>query len=165
MPLKAVLSPKLWSRALLAAMTASIVFAFPYLAESKSSSAKDDVAAVLQLQADAWNQGDLDKFMSAYLNSEETSYTSGGTEVWGYKALHDRYQNKYGKSPETMGKLSFSDLKCFDLGSKNELAIGRWHLELKTTTLDGVFSLVLVKSKDGWKILHDHTSLSADKKS
>jgi ketosteroid isomerase-like protein len=165
MPLKAVLCRNLLSNVLLAALIASSAFAFPNAAESKSSSAKDDVTAVLQTQADAWNKGDLDKFMSAYLDSEETSYTSGGTEVWGYKALHDRYQNKYGKSPETMGKLSFSDLKCFDLGSKNELAIGRWHLELKTTTLDGVFSLVLVKGKDGWKILHDHTSLSADKKS
>lgn len=134
-------------------------------ASTKSSSVKDAVEAVLNSQKDAWNRGDLDGFMKGYLHSENTSYTSGGTEVWGYEALSQRYAKKYGQSPETMGRLSFTDLRTFDLGKKHDsaLVIGHWHLELKQTTLDGIFSLVFVKVNNDWRIMHDHTSLAEKK--
>jgi beta-aspartyl-peptidase (threonine type) len=129
------------------------------------SAADQGVKALLQRQVDAWNRGDLDAFMSGYLRSPDTSYTSAGTAVWGYDALRERYQKKYGASPETMGKLHFSDLKVFDLGKRNALCIGQWHLERsEKPAIDGIFSLVLVRTGDGWKIIHDHTSTSDEKK-
>ncbi len=134
-----------------------LAFSFPSEA-AESKTRVEAITSVLQLQADSWNRGDLDAFMSGYLKSADTSYTSGGTIVWGYEALRQRYQTKYGSSRETMGKLKFSDLKCFELGAANELVIGHWHLELQSSTIDGVFSLVLVKTDEGWKIMHDHTS-------
>ncbi len=124
------------------------------------SAAGEAVTNLLVSQKEAWNKGDLDNFMSGYLHSEKLSFTSAGNIVWGYEALRARYQKKYGESKETMGKLEFSDLKTYDLGPKNELMIGRWHLDLATTSLDGVFSLVFVNTKDGWRIMHDHTSLA-----
>jgi ketosteroid isomerase-like protein len=124
------------------------------------SQAKDSIEAVLDRQCAAWNRGDLDEFMSGYQRSQDTSYTSGGTEVWGYDSLRDRYQKKYGASRESMGKLRFSNLRVLKLGSKNALVIGHWHLELQNPpALDGIFSLVFVKTGDGWKIMHDHTSV------
>lgn len=117
------------------------------------------------MQAQAWNKGDLEKFMTGYLHSNETSYTSGGKIVWGYDALKERYEKRYGKSTESMGKLSFSDLKILDLEKNHALCIGHWHLEgAENKTYDGVFSLVLRHAKDGWKVIHDHTSLNADTK-
>jgi len=132
----------------------------PGASKELSSAAGVAVTTLLSSQKDAWNKGDLDKFMSGYLNSEKLSFTSAGNIVWGYDALRTRYQKKYGESKETMGKLEFSDLKTYDLGPENELMIGRWHLDLATTSLDGVFSLVFVNTKDGWRIMHDHTSLA-----
>lgn len=134
------------------------------MATEQSKSSKQ-IEAVLSAQCDAWNKGSLDEFMKGYLQSDNTSYTSGGTEVWGYEALQERYQKKYGNSPETMGKVKFSDLKIIDLGSKNALVIGHWHLDKPdSTNLDGTFSLVLVLTKNGWKIMHDHTSLAEKQK-
>jgi ketosteroid isomerase-like protein len=131
------------------------------LAASKKSDAKVAVPALLQQQADAWNRGDLGAFMTGYLKSAEISYTAGGTEVWGYEALKERYEKKYGSDRESMGKLQFSDLKISELGRDHALCIGRWHLErAEKNPLDGVFSLVLTRTSEGWKVIHDHTSLS-----
>jgi ketosteroid isomerase-like protein len=128
---------------------------------TKTSNAKTDVTALLQMQADAWNHGDLDTFLSGYLHSPQISYVSSDSEVWGYDALRDRYQRKYGDKHDTMGTLKFSDLKVQDLGRRNSLCIGRWHLErIEKPTVDGIFSLVLVRTNSGWKIMHDHTSVS-----
>jgi hypothetical protein len=129
-------------------------------AEVNKSKLKEGVLSVLHEQNDAWNKGDLDKFMSGYLKSADTSYSSSGKEVWGYEALQERYVKKYGNSKDTMGKLSFSDERVFDLGSENALCIGHWHLIREgKDPLDGSFSLVLLNTKEGWKILHDHTSV------
>lgn len=133
-------------------------------AHSEEANTTEGVMAVLNMQRDAWNRGDLDAFMTGYLDSPDTSYISGGTEVWGYKALRDRYQTRYGASRDTMGKLDFSDLIISALGSDHALCVGHWHLERPSQpAADGVYSLVLMHEKDGWKIMHDHTSV-IDKK-
>ncbi|MBY0546521.1 MAG: nuclear transport factor 2 family protein [Candidatus Obscuribacterales bacterium] len=129
--------------------------------KAAEASSKEAVTSLLQLQNDAWNKGDLDTFMTGYLDSPDLSFTASGKEVWGYEALRDRYRTRYGQSKESMGRLSFSDVRVFDLGAANALAIGHWHLvrESSSEKLDGTFSLVLVRTDKGWKILHDHTSM------
>jgi len=128
---------------------------------AKTSSANAGVQKLLETQASAWNSGDLDEFLTGYLRSDQTSYVSGGTEVKGFSALRDRYQKKYGNSRQTMGKLSFSDLEVQDLGRSNALCIGHWLLErTDKSTVGGIFSLVLVRTKSDWKIMHDHTSVN-----
>ncbi len=123
------------------------------------SHARAAVTAVLQMQADAWNRGDLDAFLTGYLHSPETSYVSSDSEVWGYDALRDRYQRKYGDKHDTMGTLKFFNLKVQDLGRRNALCIGHWHLDrTDKPPLEGIFSLTFVRTQDGWKIMHDHTS-------
>lgn len=148
-----------WRLALMATGI-SLAAALAPPAWSGSAAAEPAILQVLHAQARAWNCADLDKFMSYYLNSPETSYTSGAKQVWGYAQLQKRYQDRYGKSKATMGKLDFSDLRVIDLGPEQALCIGQWHLRRQAAPqkLNGVFSLVLVHGKDGWKIIHDHTS-------
>lgn len=75
---------------------------------AKPSGIKESVENVLDRQCNAWNRGKLAEFMSGYLKSNDTSYTSSATQVWGYEALRKRYEKKYGNSRESMGKLKFS---------------------------------------------------------
>ncbi len=132
--------------------------------QTQFTDAQDALPAVLKQQSDFWNKGDLDGFMKSYLNSPKISYTSGGVVVNGYEALKKRYVEKYGSKKDTMGQLSFSDLKITALGTKDALCIGNWHLErAKQPTLDGVFTLIFSKTNDGWKIIHDHTSAIPEK--
>lgn len=115
---------------------------------------------VMRLQERAWNHGDIKTFMTGYLNSPETTYTSGGTIVRGYDALLGRYQARYGNDRKTMGTLRFEKLQITPLGKDYALCVGQWFLELggKHGPMDGVFTLLWQRTGDGWKILHDHTS-------
>lgn len=133
---------------------------FPPEARSKINLSQE-ITGILKTQAEAWNKADLNGFMASYLNSPEMSYSSGGTEVWGFESLKKRYTKKYGTGIDTMGHLSFSDLKISPLGTMHALCLGHWHLERRerNKSLSGSFSLVLVKDHSAWKILHDHSSV------
>lgn len=137
---------------------------------SKASAGNDagvtkDITTVLTEQSKAWNRGDLDAFLSAYQKSDEISFVSGQSQVYGFAAVKARYVKRYGTSKSTMGKLAFSGLKIQTLGPSTALCIGHWQVESEAgaPSLKGVFSLVLVKEKAGWKIVHDHTSLTLAK--
>jgi uncharacterized protein (TIGR02246 family) len=118
------------------------------------------IQAVLDAQAVAWNKGDLKAFMNGYVNSPNMTYTAGGIVVRGWDALRKRYEQRYGKTPETMGALRFTDLEISLLGKDYALAIGRWFLRRAgQPDIDGVFSLIWQKTAGGWRILHDHSSL------
>jgi ketosteroid isomerase-like protein len=59
-----------------------------------------------------------------------------------------------------MGTLDFSGLEFRFLGPDSALVLGRWHLKRggETGDIGGVFSLVLQRFPEGWRIIHDHTS-------
>lgn len=119
----------------------------------------ETISAVLESQREAWNRGDLDGFMSAYSDSPDISYICEGKEVRGYAPLRDRYVKRYGTARDTMGFLSFTNLKVCELGPQNALCTGNWQVLLKNErTVEGMFSLVLTQTSKGWKIIHDHTS-------
>jgi len=119
----------------------------------------DEILEVLKTQADAWNRGDLDAFMTAYLHSDKTSYISGDTEIYGYEALKQRYEKRYGIRSSTMGRLTFTDPKITPLSKESALCIGHWQVAVPgKPEVHGIFSLVLVLSGGEWKILHDHTT-------
>ncbi len=132
---------------------------------SKHPGAREGVVALLTMQSDAWNQGDLHKFLTGYLDSDEISFVSAGTELRGNKALRERYEKRYGKSRDTMGKLSFSGLEVTDLGRNNAMCIGHFLVERqKQPPLTGMFTLILTRTKSGWRIIHDHTSVPESSK-
>src|SRR5271170_4073010 len=62
--------------------------------QAKDANAQKGVTDVLNMQVEGWNHGDLEKFMTGYRQSPDTSYVSGGDEVWGYEALLKRYENR-----------------------------------------------------------------------
>lgn len=123
---------------------------------------RPDIQRVLDVQAAAWNRGDLDAFMDGYWRSPDLTFTSGGAIQRGWQTTLDRYRASYGTSPETMGRLTFSDLEIQPLGPGAAWALGRWGLERGAgSTIGGVFSLILREIDGRWVIVHDHTSVGA----
>jgi beta-aspartyl-peptidase (threonine type) len=118
----------------------------------------DAVKAVLTEQVEAWNKGDLDRFLSTYWDSDELTFFSGGTVSKGRKAVAERYRKNYRAEGKEMGKLTFSDMDVHELGPDAAMARARWKLVTSKETFDGLFTLILKKYPDGWKIIHDHTS-------
>ena len=117
------------------------------------------IRQVLDDQAAAWNRGDLEAFMDGYWRSEDLVFTSGGNVQRGWQTTLDRYRASYGTSPETMGRLTFSDLEIHPLGDGAAWALGRWALDdAGGEAMGGVFSLVFRRFDGRWLIVHDHTS-------
>ena len=122
-----------------------------------SSDSKAAIEHVLHTQQDAWNRHDLDAFMAGYWKSPELTFFSGVKEQNGWQGTLDRYKKNY-NTREKMGTLTFSDLEITLPGKESALVLGRWHLKRASDEPHGRFTLVFRKTKQGWKIIHDHTS-------
>jgi hypothetical protein len=57
-----------------------------------------------------------------------------------------------------MGKLVFEILSIDPIGADGAVVLGNWILTNSPSDGRGVFSVVLERRPDGWKIIHDHTS-------
>ena len=118
-----------------------------------------DVVKVLTAQERAWNNGDMQGFLSGYKQAPETTFISE-TVQHGSENLAQRYHSTY-PNKESMGTLSFSDLEPRVLDEHFALLTGRFHLDRPRKSggaAEGVFSLVLERTASGWKIILDHTS-------
>jgi ketosteroid isomerase-like protein len=119
------------------------------------------IAAVLADQASAWNRGDLEAFMAAYETSDALVFTSGAEIQRGWQATHDRYVARYGSgsaAQSEMGALAFEILDVRGLGGDGAIVLGTWTLTETPKAGTGVFSLGMLRTPAGWRIVHDHTS-------
>ena len=119
------------------------------------------IRAVLTAQQAAWNRGDLDGYMAGYAHSPDLVFTSGGTIRHGWQETYDKYKARYGSDPSTMGQLSFEILGVQHLGADGAIVLGRWSLANTPNAGSGIFSVALERTRDGWRIVHDHTSSDA----
>jgi uncharacterized protein (TIGR02246 family) len=145
----------LFSAAILAAPIHDAVHA-----QTKSKQDAVTIAAVrtvLDAQVEAWNRGDIEGFMDGYARSPDITFISGDNFTRGWQTVHDRYQKNY-DSREKMGTLTFSDLETRVLSNDAAVTIGRWHLQLANSEPHGRFTLIFRRTRQGWRIVHDHTS-------
>jgi ketosteroid isomerase-like protein len=124
----------------------------------KGAAAEQAVRKVLDEQAKAWNKGDLDGFMAGYWKSPELTFSSGGDRTKGWQATLERYRKRYQGEGKEMGKLSFSDVEVVVLGADSAFVRGRFQLVRSKDKPSGIFTLILRRFPEGWRIVHDHTS-------
>jgi uncharacterized protein (TIGR02246 family) len=115
------------------------------------------VRAVLDAQRDAWNRGDVEGYMDGYARAADTVFVSGDNVTRGWQTVLDRYKKNY-NSREKMGTLTFSDLEITPMGNDAAIVLGHWQLQRANDKPHGRFTLILRRTKQGWKIIHDHTS-------
>lgn len=114
------------------------------------------IRKVMDDQAAAWNRGDIEGFMQGYWNSDKLVFVSNQV-TRGWQPTLDRYKKTY-DSRAKMGTLTFSDLEITVLSKDAAVVLGSWSLARESDNPHGKFTLIFRKFKDGWKIVHDHTS-------
>ncbi len=126
-----------------------------------SAGIRQQVESILELQQAAWNRGDLQTFLSTgYWQSNSLTFLSGGSWSTGYSSVSARYQKRYQEDGREMGHLTFRDLETLPLANRNALVRGRWHLRFTDgKQTGGLFTLLLKRFPEGWRIVHDHTSV------
>ena len=121
--------------------------------------AKDEIHAVLAGQERDWNSGNIDRYMDGYLRSDSVRFASGGNVTYGWQKTLDRYKKGY-PDKAAMGALMFEHVDVKILSETSALVFGTWRLKRSADEPWGLFTLVFNKTMDGWKIMHDHTSLA-----
>ena len=138
--------------------TAAIMFAAP----TQTQNATAQIRAVLSAQQEAWNRGDIDRFMNGYARSPSTVFVSEDTIRRGWETVRERYRKKYSDRAK-MGTLTFSDLEIALFSPDAAVALGRWRLERAKDRPHGCFTLIFKRLPEGWRIVHDHTSAAPPK--
>ena len=122
-----------------------------------------EIQSVLSAQRDAWNRGDIDAFMNGYARSESTVFVSEDEVGRGWETVRDRYRLKYSDRAK-MGTLSFSDVEVTTLSPDAAVVLGRWRLKRANDEPHGPFTLIFKRLPEGWRIIHDHTSVASPTK-
>jgi ketosteroid isomerase-like protein len=115
------------------------------------------IRAVLDAQTAAWNRGDIVDFMDGYARSPKIVFISGDSLTYGWQTVLDRYKKGY-DTREKMGTLVFSEFEINVISKETAVVTGRWQLTRATDTPRGRFTLIFRRLKEGWRIVHDHTS-------
>jgi ketosteroid isomerase-like protein len=115
------------------------------------------ITSVLTAQQEAWNHGDVDKFLVGYWHSPDLTFSGSSGITRGWDGVLARYRKHY-PDQAAMGQLDFSGLEFHFLGKDAALVLGHWRLKRDQGDVGGVFSLVWQRFPQGWRIVHDHTS-------
>jgi uncharacterized protein (TIGR02246 family) len=128
---------------------------FPAIALKAQDEQK--IRQVLEDQRQAWNRGDLQVFMNAYLHSDSLLFVGQTGPNYGWQKTLDNYKKTY-PDKAAMGTLTFSIKKVQLLSKDTAFVLGGWHLKRDKEEPNGYFTLVFRKTKAGWKIISDHSS-------
>lgn len=137
----------------------SLLLCISFSMLSKQTNAQDaqsKIIAAMKNSENDWNKGDLDSFMKMYTDESTMMMPTGPA---GINTIKDLYEKKYfsGKMPKQ--NLHYDDLKVTLLGEKYALLTGKFTLSGNNLPeRSGRYSLVMILTKNGWKILHDHSS-------
>lgn len=115
------------------------------------------IRSAMAAQVEAWNQGDIEKFMAYYWQSESLQFIGGNGPTYGWQSTIERYKKAY-PDKAAMGKLRFD---IFDINRRSKKVItllGKYTLEREKDAPSGYFLLVWQKIKGKWLIVADHTN-------
>jgi hypothetical protein len=95
--------------------------------------------------------------MAGYSRRDTLYMISGATLRRGWQEVLYAYMRNY-PDQAAMGTLSFEDVHVRVLTPEIALVHGVWRLRRDEDEPMGLFSLVFLSTREGWKIIHDHTS-------
>ena len=112
------------------------------------------IRSVMTEQESAWDAGDIEGFMEGY-HEQVCFISSRGTEC-GREAVTAQYKRSY-PDKGSMGDLQFDLGEILPTGAEHAWCTGKWTLFRTDDTLSGGFSLLWLRTPEGWRILRDHT--------
>lgn len=137
----------------------ALALAVPAPAETAAPEA--EVVAVLEAAEAAWNTGDLDGYMECYWKSDRLRFAGDDHVRYGWEETLAAYRRGY-PDAKAMGQLTFSDLDVTVLADDAALVFGAWRLDRagdeEEAKPHGLFTLLVRRCPEGWRITHDHTS-------
>lgn len=147
----------LHSAALLCALaSAACAPRAPAAAPAAWPSAEAEIRQRLQASADAWNAADLKGHLALYVDSV-TFMTASGPRP-GVAPVEEAFSRTYWRDGRPLQALRFEQVAVRPLGRDAALQTGRFILSGGgQPEQSGWFSLIWVRTPQGWRVVHDHT--------
>jgi len=126
--------------------------------DDKSVQTVKDIRELLLTQQNAWNQGNIEKFMAGYHRDSGMQFIGAKGVRYGWQATLDAYKNHY-PDKGAMGQLYFDidTIELLDNAAEIGHVNGRWKLIRAKDTPAGHFSLITRRISGKHKIIIDHT--------
>ena len=122
----------------------------------KSNAPADQIRAVLDVTAVGWNEGDLNKYLSAYV-PEATEMLSTGP-AGGVEAIEKTMKEGFWKTGRPLQQLRYENIVVRMIGKEGALVTGKYVLSgADKSDRTGWFTTVWIKTREGWRMIHDHS--------
>ncbi|HSN62218.1 MAG TPA: DUF4440 domain-containing protein [Ferruginibacter sp.] len=130
---------------------------FLSLAAFAQNKDEQQILNAISTQKNAWNNGDLNRFMETYWHNDSLMFIGKSGVTYGWQNTLNNYKKGY---PDTasMGKLDFDILHVKRLSVLYFSVVGKWHLTRSIGNVGGHFTLLFKKIKNKWLIVSDHSS-------
>ena len=121
---------------------------------------RQEVLAFIRAYIDAFNRADMNAFVDAYAQRSDLIRIKNGEVTRGWEAIRNEANHTKGAD-----RVSAGVVEVVSLSATMALAVVPFAATVNTqqgvVQLRGAMSLVVQKTPDGWRIIHDHTSSSA----
>ncbi|HEX8368279.1 MAG TPA: SgcJ/EcaC family oxidoreductase [Pyrinomonadaceae bacterium] len=125
-------------------------------AQAKMSKDEKAIRATLQMTAEGWNKGDLNQYLSAYTPQATEMLSSG--PAGGVEAIEKTMKEGFWKTGKPLQVLRFENVVVRMIGKEGALVTGQYILSGGgRADRQGWFTTVWIKTKDGWRMIHDHS--------
>lgn len=115
------------------------------------------IRAATLASAEAWNRGDLPGHLAIYVDT--VTFMTGKGPRPGVAAIEQSFTNTYFRDGRPKQNLAFEQVTVRPLGRDAALETGRFVLSGGgEPEQSGWFTLVWVRTPEGWRAVHDHSS-------
>lgn len=139
---------------------AMLAFAATSLAQKvelpRKGTAEQQIRAILDVTAHGWNNGILAEYLAPY-TPDATEMTGQGPKG-GVEHIEQTMKNGFWKTGRPIQQLRYESVVVRMLGKDNALVTGQYILSgADRPDRKGWFTTVWTKTKDGWRMIHDHS--------
>ena len=114
------------------------------------------IREMLGVTAAGWNNGNLDQYLSAY--TDEATEMTGDGPMGGRSAIEKTMKRGFWKTGRPLQNLRYENLVVRMLGKDHALVTGQFILSgAGRPDRTGWFTTVWSKTRQGWRMIHDHS--------
>jgi uncharacterized protein (TIGR02246 family) len=133
-----------------------VSFALGQASIAKMSKDEKAIRAAFDKTSKGWNEGDLSAYLSPYTPDATEMLPAGPTG--GVEAIEKTMKEGFWKTGKPLQALHYENLWIRMLGDKGACVTGKYVLTgAGKPDRSGWFTSVWLKTKDGWRMIHDHS--------
>jgi len=126
----------------------------PPVAVPTTAETFDAVSNTLDAAAEAWSSGDVEAVMATYVQDEPLLVFLGDTPLKGPDSVRAALQARAAQ-PGGLGQMTYEWFETLQFDVNTTVVSGRVVMRREGKTDRGLFTRVLRRTEDGWRIVHD----------